>query len=268
MTNSATKAILPLLLALLVLCQLSGCATSPMGRNQLIMMPDGQINQMGLAAFQDIKRKNRTNSNPKTNRYVQCVAQAVTAVVGGRWEVVVFDDDTPNAFALPGRKIGVHTGLLQVAENQHQLAAVLAHEVGHVISRHSNERLSQKMAVNTGLQLSSIAISSGTAGSQAALGLLGLGAQYGILLPYSRTHESEADLIGLDIMAKAGFDPQQSIALWINMSRASDGRSSSEFLSTHPSHSTRISDLKAHMKDALVLRQRANAKGRNPNCKR
>ena len=131
----------------------SGCATSPSGRSQLILMPDSQMDQMGLQAFTNIKDKTPVESKRTTNRYVQCVGDAITRVVGGSWEIVVFRDDTANAFALPGRKIGVNTGLLKVAENQHQLATVLGHEVAHVMAQHSNERVSQKFAVEQGLGL-------------------------------------------------------------------------------------------------------------------
>ena len=243
----------------------SGCATSPSGRSQLILMPDSQMDQMGLQAFTNIKDKTPVESKRTTNRYVQCVGDAITRVVGGSWEIVVFRDDATNAFALPGRKIGVNTGLLKVAENQHQLATVLGHEVAHVMAQHSNERVSQKFAVEQGLGLVNAIASPQSATGQTLMGLLGVGAEYGILLPYSRVQESEADILGLDLMAKAGFDPRESVKLWINMGRASDGQPP-EFLSTHPSHSTRISDLKAHMPVALKLQKSARERGKSPEC--
>ena len=250
----------------LVLLLSTGCATSPLGRKQLMLMPDNELKQMGLQAFQQMKRKAPISQNPRTNAYVRCVTDAITAVIGGQWEVLVFEDKTPNAFALPGGKIGVHTGLLKVAANQHQLATVIAHEVAHVLARHSNERISQKLAVEQGLNLGLAIAAPKTATGRSVLGLLGLGAQYGILLPYSRTHESEADLLGLDLMARAGFDPRESIALWLNMNKAGNGRQPPEFLSTHPAHQTRIQDLKARMPHAMELRRRALASGRNPQC--
>jgi predicted Zn-dependent protease len=197
---------------------------------------------------------------------VQCVGNAIIREVGGSWEIVVFRDDAANAFALPGRKIGVNTGLLKVAENQHQLATVIGHEVAHVLSQHANERVSQQFAVDQGLGLINAIASPRSVTGQTLMGLLGVGAQYGILMPYSRIQESEADLLGLDLMAKAGFNPQESIALWRNMGRAGGGQPP-EFLSTHPSHSTRITDLKAHMPVALRLQQQARQRGRRPDCK-
>lgn len=242
---------------------ISACATSPTGRSQLIFMPDNQVNQMGLQAFSEMKQKQAISRSPAYNRVVQCVANALTAPMGGNWEVVVFEDDSLNAFALPGSKIGVHTGLLKVIQNPDQLAAVVGHEIGHVIAKHSNERLSQEVAVKTGMN---VAGASGMLGAT-SMALLGLGAQYGVLLPYSRTHESEADLIGLDLMAKAGFDPRQSITLWQIMDQASrNSPQQIEFMSTHPGHETRMQNLQQHMNQALNTQQQALAAGRQPRC--
>ena len=199
------------------------------------------------------------------NEYVRCVAETITQEVGGNWEVVVFEDETPNAFALPGGKIGVHTGLLSIAKNQHQLAAVIGHEVAHVLSNHSNERVSQKFAVNQGLGLIQAIAAPQSGIGQSLMALLGVGAQYGVILPFSRTHESEADIIGLRLIAKAGFDPRESINLWMNMDRAG-GAQTAEFLSTHPSHETRIDDLEAEIPYALELLGQAQAEGKTALC--
>mgnify|MGYP001814662810 FL=1 len=251
-------------LAALVL--LSGCATSPTGRTQLALMPDSQMNDMGVQAFTNIKKKTRIEQGRTANSYVQCVAQAIIREVGGNWEVVVFKDEDANAFALPGGKIGVNTGLLKVAENQDQLATVIGHEVMHVLSNHANERVSQKFAVEQGLGLISAAASPQTGTGKTLMGLLGVGAQFGVLLPYNRIQESEADLLGLDLMAKAGFDPRESTKLWINMGRSGGGQPP-QFLSTHPSHASRISDLQKHMPVALRLQEQARQLGKRPACR-
>ena len=259
MRNKLTSLILGVALA-------TGCATSPTGRSQLVLMPDSQMDQMGLQAFTNIKDETPVEKSRTTNKYVQCVGKAITREVGGNWEIVVFRDDAANAFALPGRKIGVNTGLLKVAENQHQLATVLGHEVAHVLSQHSNERVSQQFAVEQGLGLVNAVASPQSATGQTLMGLLGVGAQYGILLPYSRVQESEADILGLDLMAKAGFDPRESVKLWVNMGTAGGGQPP-EFLSTHPSDRTRISGLKAHMAVALNLQNKAKQQGKRPACR-
>ena len=245
---------------------LNACATSPTGRSQFIYMPDNQVNQMGLQAFDSMKSKNPISRDQRANQFAQCVAYSITREVGGQWEVVVFEDETLNAFALPGNKIGVHSGLINLVDNQDQLAAVIGHEIGHVLSRHSNERLSQETAVSTGLSMVQAVTMPQTAVGQTALGLLGVGAQYGVILPYSRIHETEADTIGLDLMAKAGFDPRQSVNLWLKMDQAAKGGQSIEFMSTHPSHVSRIDNLNQHMNQALQLQQQALSMGKQPRC--
>jgi predicted Zn-dependent protease len=189
-----------------------------------------------------------------------------TAFQPGEWEVTVFADDQINAFALPGGKIGVYQGLLSVAENQDQLATVVAHEIAHVLSRHSNERISTQYATSTGLELASILAGQATPAKQTLFGLLGVGAQVGVLLPFGRKQESEADLVGLELMARAGFDPRQSVDLWQNMNAAS-GSGPPEFLSTHPSGETRIRTLTQHMPTVLPLMERARASGNTPDCR-
>ena len=250
---------------LVIASLLAACAVSPTGRKQLVFMPDAQINQMGLQAFDSIKQEKPVSNNARYVQVANCITQALTRETGGAWEVVVFDDPSPNAFALPGNKIGVHTGMIQLVDNQDQLAAVIGHEIGHVLAKHSNERVSQEMAVSQGMALIQAVTAPQTALGQTAIGLLGVGAQYGVLMPYSRTHESEADIIGVDLMAKAGFDPRQSISLWQKMDQASQGQSI-EFLSTHPSHSTRIQDLNQHMPNAMGLFQQARSLGKQPRC--
>lgn len=245
---------------------LAACATSPTGRSQLLLMPESEMNQMGLQAFENIKEQTPVDSSTTTNRYVSCVAQAITREVGGRWEVVVFRDDAANAFALPGGRIGVNTGLLKVAQNQHQLATVIGHEVAHVLAKHSNERVSQQFAVDQGLGLINAMSNPQTETGRTLMGMMGVGAQYGILMPYGRTQEAEADRLGLELMAKAGFDPAQSIVLWRNMS-AAGGAQPPEFLSTHPSHSTRINGLSAILPNAQQLQRAAQQRGKRPACR-
>ena len=248
----------------------AACSTSPLGRKQLTFIQDKELNTMGIQAFKKIEEKTPRSTNAWENGYVQCVANAVTREATGKhvpseWEVAVFQDDAVNAFALPGGKIGVNTGLLKVAENQHQLATVLGHEVAHVIARHGNERVSQQFAVSQTVDLIGALAGRDSPTQRTLLGLLGVGAQVVILLPYSRIQESESDKIGLDLMAHAGFDPRQSVRLWENMARASKGKAP-EFLSTHPSEKTRIADLRTRMDRAMELRNKARKTGKNPRC--
>ncbi len=252
---------------LFTMCLLTACATSPTGRSQLLIMPDAQVDQMGLQSFETLKKQKPISQNGQYNQLASCISGAITKEIGGGyWEVVVFEDNSPNAFALPGNKIGVHTGMITLLENQDQLAAVIGHEIGHVLAKHSNERASQDMAVTQGLDMvQAISNPQSTAG-QTAMGLLGIGAEYGILKPYSRTQESEADIIGIDLMAKAGFDPRQSITLWQRMEQATKGQQPIEFMSTHPAHATRIQDLQQHIPQAMGLFQQAQTLGKQPHC--
>lgn len=252
------------------LVALGGCATSPLGRQQLIFMPDSQVNALGISAFDQLKQKTPLSSDSRENQYILCVAQAVANEVGGTWEIAVFRDPQANAFALPGGKIGVYTGILEVARTPAQLAAVLAHEIGHVLARHSNERISQQYATEQGLGVVSAALAGGLGGAtgQNLAGLLGIGAQYGLLLPWGRTQESEADLIGLQLMARAGFDPRESVALWRNMAARSGSQRPPEFLSTHPSEVNRVRALETNMPGALELYAAAQAQGKRPQCGR
>ena len=253
--------------ALSAVIGLTACSASPTGRNQLILFSDSDMSSLGTKSFEQMKQEQKISQDKKTNSYVQCVTNAITKFVPKQpgfdeWEVVVFDSEQVNAFALPGGKIGVYTGLLKVAENQDQLATVIGHEIAHVLADHSNERLSQSQLANTGLQITNVALGTSEYAKYqgVTMAALGLGVQYGVLMPYGRAQESEADILGLELMAKAGFDPYQSIYLWQNMAKASGGNQPPELLSTHPSHSTRIQDLSAKS------RTLPNYASQRPNC--
>lgn len=251
------------------LAVLAACTTSPAGRTQFIVVSDADMDRMGATAFTQIKTGGKVANDPARARYVNCVAQALVAQLPESarrqaWEVALIADDAPNAFALPGGKIGVNTGLLKVATTQDQLAAVIGHELGHVVSRHAAERVSQQFATQTAMQV----INSATGGErQQLLGLLGVGAQAGIVLPFSRRHESEADVLGQRYMASAGFDPRAAATLWENMVRAGGGARVPAFLSTHPDPQQRIQALAAAAPGLMPTYEQARSAGRRPNCR-
>lgn len=243
----------------------AACSSSPTGRNQLILFPDSQMNEMGVASFTQLKQETPPSTDKASIDYVMCISNALLDVAGekrDRWEIQVFNDESPNAFALPGNKIGVHTGMIKLATTPDQLAAVIGHEIGHVQARHGAERVSMNVVAQSGQQLASIAMQNNE-NAQLAMAAIGLGAQFGVILPYSRTHESEADYIGLELMAKAGFNPEESVALWQNMAKAGGG-STPEFMSTHPSNQTRIKQLREAMPKALAIYKPQS----NPGCKK
>jgi len=257
------------LLLMSVISVVAACDETPTGRKQLTLLPDRQLAAYGARTFENLKRTQPILTDPVVNRYVRCVAQSILAALPedrGAWEVMVFKNPSPNAFALPGNKIGVNAGMLLVASTQDQLAAVIAHEVGHILADHANERLTQQLAVQGGLAVVDFFSDDPTDWKYQALRkALGLGAEVGILLPFSRTHEKEADALGLELMAQAGFDPRQSIQLWKNMAAATRGQPV-EFLSTHPSHETRYEELEELMAPALKFYEGARSQGSHPNC--
>ncbi len=252
-----------------VLGALTACTQSPTGRSQVLLFSENDMQQLGEQSFTQLKEQERISTDRGLNRYVQCVTSQLTATLPGanQWEVVLFDSEQINAFALPGGNIGVYTGLLKVANSQDQLAAVIGHEIAHVLARHSNERVSRTQLASIGLTAADAAL--GQSGvRESAMAALGLGVQVGYLLPYGREQEAEADKLGLQLMAQAGFDPEQAIALWRNMAAAESGNQPPELLSTHPAHGTRIQGLSGLLPEARTLYMQARAQGKQPACDR
>ena len=254
------------------LVSLAGCETNPYtGRSQLLMTSVSQEMQMGAQAYDQVKSdpKMRPSQDPREIEPVERVAARIVEAAKRskyaemanqfQWEVTVIKDDkTPNAFALPGGKMAVYTGIFPMAKTEAGLAAVMGHEVVHALARHGAERMSQGQLTNAGLQV--IGTAAGAAGGggmlgQAAMAALGVGAKVGVLLPFSRKHESEADYIGILLAADAGYDPREAVALWERMGQMSGGGAPSEFMSTHPSHETRIDQLKKWMPEAMAIYQ-------------
>jgi predicted Zn-dependent protease len=251
----------------------NACTTNPYtGRWQFLAVPAGYEMSMGEQSYAQVLHdpKNPISHEPREVNPVQRVAARIIQVAKRskyeeaanefKWEVsVIKSDQTANAFALPGGKIAVYTGLFPIAKNEAGLAAVMGHEVIHALARHGGERMSQGVA--TQVAMIGAAIGLGTSGmggytGQLAMQALGLGAQVGVLLPFSRKHESEADYIGLLFAAEAGYDPREAVRVWERMEAAA-GEQPAEFLSTHPSHGTRIEQLIEWMPEALALYEAA-----------
>jgi predicted Zn-dependent protease len=239
--------------AVLAAVLLAACQQAPLtGRQQLILVPESQDTQMGLQAYRQILQESKVANDPELNRRVQEVGRRIAAVSPHPewdWQFTLIQDDEPNAFALPGGKVGVNTGLFKVAKNDAQLAAVVGHEVAHAIARHGAERMSQGMLA----QGAAAAIGIGT-GSAAYAEMAAQAATLGIILPYSRTQEAEADHIGVFYMAEAGYDPREAVALWKNF-ESFGGDRPPEFLSTHPAPGSRIAELEKLMPEALEVYQ-------------
>ena len=259
-----------LILSAILVASVAGCATttSSTGRKQYVGgVSESQLNQLGAQAFVEAKAKGPLSNDAKQNAYVRCVVSALVRQLPAQgqsvgWETAVFANQEPNAFALPGGKVGVNTGIFSVARNQDQLAAVLAHEIGHVIERHHDERITRQMGASGAVQL--LGALAGDYGSLATQGG-GLLAQTGFLLPGSRVQETEADVVGQRLMANAGFDPAQAVDLWQNMIAAGGGRPP-EWLSTHPNPQSRIQELRTRAATLAPAYQQARAGGRAPKC--
>lgn len=231
----------------------TACATSPTGRKQVSLVSDDQLKQLGDQAWTETKQKYKPVSDPAVREFANQVASRIIKASGKadeHWDVEVFDSKESNAFALPGGHIGVFAGILPVAGNEAGLATVLGHEVGHVLSKHSAERVSQETLAQGALDIVSVVLGGG-ATHNAVMGALGLGAQYGVLLPYSRTQELEADQIGLILMAEAGYNPNEALNFWQRMATQSAGQAPPEFLSSHPSDATRIQRIQEKLPEAL-----------------
>ena len=237
---------------------LVACQTVPItGRSQLQLLPESEEMRMGIQAYREILRKSRPSSDPSLNDLVTGVGSRIAAVTGKTsyaWEFRVIDDDRQiNAFALPGGKVAVYTGLLPVTLDDAGLAAVLGHEIAHAVARHGGERVSQQLLVQAGLTATMAALSRGDPQTvRSVSSLLGAGAAVGLILPWSREQEFEADHLGLIYMAKAGYDPRAARDLWFRMAEASRGRTRPpEFLSTHPAGVTRIRQIEQWLPEAL-----------------
>jgi predicted Zn-dependent protease len=235
----------------------AACQTVPItGRSQLLLLSEADEVRMGLQSYEEVLRKAKLSTDPALNEKVGRVGTRIAEATGRKdlqWEFKVIEDQQANAFALPGGKVAVYTGILPITRDDAGLAAVLGHEVAHAIARHGAERLSQDMLVQVGLAATMTALSNRDPKTVQSVGaLLGAGASVGLLLPWGRSQESEADHLGLIYMAKAGYDPHAARDLWVRMAEASKGSGKPpEFLSTHPSEATRIKKIEGWLPEAM-----------------
>jgi predicted Zn-dependent protease len=253
MPPTSRTLILSLVLGLTLL--LAACASAPYThRRQLLFTSEGRETNMGYQAFQQIKHHYKISRDPEINALVTRVGRRIAAAARRpdyRWEFVVFDDKEANAFCLPGGKVGIFTGLLKYTRDEAGLATVISHEVAHALARHAGERLSQSMLAQIGgIGLGAALGGMNPTAGQAIMQGYSLGTQLGILLPYSRAQEYEADHIGLILMAKAGYDPDRALEFWKRMMARDKGTKLPQFLSTHPNDANRIREIQAFLPEA------------------
>ena len=236
--------------------------TNEAGRTARVGLSSEQEQMLGLQSFQQVLQQADVVDRGPEYETVKRVAEKIAKVVGPsakdfRWSVALVRSPQVNAFCLPGGKIVVYTGILPIAQHEAGLATVMGHEVAHATSRHGSERVFKPRATQTSLTGAQFSMSDMSwEQPRAIMGALGAGAQYGFLMPFGRDHEVEADQIGLIYMAKAGYDPREAIAFWERMAKASEGQPP-EFLSTHPSHGTRVERLRKALPEALAEYERS-----------
>jgi predicted Zn-dependent protease len=242
---------------------LTGCAQGglDLGDSPGALVSEQEVTKMSLQTWQRIKQEEQPSQDRAMQQRVDRIARRITqaaGVAGGEpWEVVVFEGDQVNAFALPGRRIGVYEGLVELADGDAEIAGVVAHEVGHVLEEHSQERLGAAKLSKVGVQALNAAMQAGDVGyANQIAGLLGAGAKFGVILPYGRTQELQADRFGLITMAKAGYDPRAAIDFWTKMGQQSEGKAPPEFASTHPSSERRLAQLREMLPRAMEIYRR------------
>lgn len=257
-----------ILVATLVMVQ---CATVPItGRKQLIIMPESEMVQMSLTSYGDFLKENKLSKDMTGTRRVKEVGQRIAAAVESylksqgmeslvkdyKWEFNLVQSKDVNAWCMPGGKVVVYEGIMPLCPTDDDLAVVMGHEVAHAVARHGNERMSQQMLVQAGSAAAAYALKDKPEQTQALLGAaIGLGANYGVMLPFSRKHELEADRLGLIFMTIAGYDPAEAIPFWSRMASVGSGQKPPEFMSTHPSDAHRIQQIEALLPEAMKYKK-------------
>ena len=242
---------------------ISGCATTPVSkRSALILIPKAQEISLGIQSYKQILKKEKESEDKQLNQIIRRVGQRIASVSDMpnlKWEIKLIESDQKNAFALPGGKIAIYTGILSVAKNEAGLATVMSHEIAHVIARHGAQRMTQQMLLQGAMIGAGLSMKNRTQ-RNIVLSALGVGVLYGFTLPFSRLHESEADQIGLIYMAKAGYDPNEAISFWQRFSQIKGDNGPPEWASTHPADLTRMQGLRSYLSRAKYEYQNVKVK--------
>lgn len=246
----------PLVLAGLIL---GGCASAPVtNRSQFIMVSPQEEMTMGVSEAEKVVKASKISTDRALQERISRIGKRIAAISGRSdfaWEFTVIDDATPNAFCLPGGKVFFYTGILKITENDDQIAAVMGHEIAHALARHGAERMSMQMASNIGAQVLATALNVPAQYQGLYSQAYGITSQVGLILPYSRKFEYEADQIGVYLMWKAGYNPDQALRFWENMARISkSGQKPPAFLSTHPADDARIREIRDYIPKLPVQR--------------
>ena len=242
---------------------ISACTTTPVSnRSALILIPKSQEISLGIQSYNEILKREKESEDTQLNQIIRRVGQRIASVSDMpklEWEIKLIESDQKNAFALPGGKIAIYTGILSVAKNEAGLATVMSHEIAHVIARHGAQRMTQQMLLQGAMIGAGLSMKNSTQ-KNIVLSALGVGVLYGFTLPFSRLHESEADQIGLIYMAKAGYDPNEAINFWQRFGQVKGGKGPPEWASTHPADVTRMQGLRSYLSRAKYDYQNVKVK--------
>ena len=242
---------------------ISACTTTPVSnRSALILIPKSQEISLGIQSYNEILKREKESEDTQLNQVIRRVGQRIASVSDMpklEWEIKLIESDQKNAFALPGGKIAIYTGILSVAKNEAGLATVMSHEIAHVIARHGAQRMTQQMLLQGAMIGAGLSMKNSTQ-KNIVLSALGVGVLYGFTLPFSRLHESEADQIGLIYMAKAGYDPNEAINFWQRFGQVKGGKGPPEWASTHPADVTRMQGLRSYLSRAKYDYQNVKVK--------
>ena len=242
---------------------ISACTTTPVSnRSALILIPKSQEISLGIQSYNEILKREKESEDTQLNQIIRRVGQRIASVSDMpklEWEIKLIESDQKNAFALPGGKIAIYTGILSIAKNEAGLATVMSHEIAHVIARHGAQRMTQQMLLQGAMIGAGLSMKNSTQ-KNIVLSALGVGVLYGFTLPFSRLHESEADQIGLIYMAKAGYDPNEAINFWQRFGQVKGGKGPPEWASTHPADATRIKGLRSYLSRAKYHYQNVKVK--------
>ena len=263
-----------LLVTVLVSLVVASCAKVPLtGRSQLSIIPDSEMYSMSFQQYEEFMNANPVSTDNEKTASVKRIGAGIQKAVEDyfaqeglsrelrdyRWEFNLVESEDVNAWCMPGGKVVVYSGLLPVAETDAGLAVVMGHEIAHAVAEHGNERMSQALIAQMGGLALSAALENDSDQTQALwMTAFGVGAQFGVLLPFSRTQESEADHLGLIFMAMAGYDPRESVGFWQRMSAGKEGQGPPEFMSTHPSDQTRMDNLNKLIPEAMEYYNKAS----------
>lgn len=251
---------LKIIVTMVLLLSITNCATNPFtGKKTMAFLPDNQILPMAFQQYADVKEQSKVLKSTENAAMIERIGNELSAAAikwldangyknytdNYRWEFILIDDPTVNAWAMPGGKVAFYTGILPIAQNENGIAAIMGHEIVHALANHGQQRMSAGMAQQTLGVIGGVLLSENQQQVETFNLAYGLGSQYLGMLPFSRKHETEADEIGAKLMAIAGYNPEEAAELWIRMGQASGGNQPPEFLSTHPSTENRVANLRA-----------------------